>query len=147
MTLHLRLINVLVNFGDFFKKWLKISQNDLRFTFWPFLATFSKIDQKGKANPLTFCRFTQTHTHVHIYTLKMTSIGYWSGWQITKQEDDHLWRMTSLGGWLLILQNSPETKVGLYTNSSRWTRISRSRCHTTNTTGNDVLPEVTTPEF
>ena len=35
----------------------------------------------------------------------------------------------------------------LYANSSRWTRISRSRCQATNTTGNDVMPEVTTPKF
>ncbi len=35
----------------------------------------------------------------------------------------------------------------LYANSHRWTRISRSRCQATNTTGNDVMPEVTTPEY
>ena len=35
----------------------------------------------------------------------------------------------------------------LYANSSRWTRISRSRCQATNTTGNNVKPEVTIPEF
>ena len=35
----------------------------------------------------------------------------------------------------------------LYTKSSRWTRISRSRCQATNTSGNDVIPEVTAHEF
>ncbi len=35
----------------------------------------------------------------------------------------------------------------LYTKSSRWTRISLSRCQATNTSGNDVNPEVTGHEF
>ncbi len=35
----------------------------------------------------------------------------------------------------------------LYTKSSRWTRISRSRCQATNTSGNDVNSEATEHEF
>ena len=52
------------------------------------------------------------------------------------------------GGWFWVTTPTYVNFVTwLYANSYRWTRISRSRCQATNTTGNDVMTEVTTPEF
>ena len=52
------------------------------------------------------------------------------------------------GGWFLVTTPTyVNFATWLYANSYRWTRISRSRCQATNTTGNDVMTEVTTPEF